>query len=251
MLKAVTLDFWDTLFISDDDPEHRRRQVQLLVEELKALERPRSEAAIRDALRAAYSWFDGVWRNERRTPSALETLEVAFATLGVSPPGKVVARAADFFEHLALDLPPELVPGVPLVLPQLASRYKLAIIADTGYAPASVLRELLLRHDLLRFFSSTYFSNERGRSKPDTRVFGCVLAELGVRPSEAVHVGDSQRTDITGAQAAGMLAVHFLGANDRDAAVSTGDALIRRFEELPVVLGSLVSPSDSRLVPRP
>jgi FMN phosphatase YigB (HAD superfamily) len=151
----------------------------------------------------------------------------------------VVVRIAEFFAHLALDLPPELVPGVPLVLAQLASRYKLAIIADTGYAPGSVLRELLSRHDLLQFFDCTYFSNERGISKPDPRAFDCVLAELGVQPSEAVHVGDSQRTDITGGQTAGMWTVHFLGANVSDAAVSTADARIRRFAELPVVLDSL------------
>jgi HAD superfamily hydrolase (TIGR01549 family) len=251
MLRAVTLDFWDTLFISDDDPEHRRRQDQRLVEELEALEEPRSEAAIGDALRAAYRWFDGVWCSEHRTPSAVETLKVAFAALGVSPPGEVVGRAAEFFEQLALDLPPALVSGVPLVLAQLASHYKLAIIADTGYAPGSVLRELLHRHDLLQFFGCTYFSNERGISKPDRRVFHCVLAELGVRPSEAAHVGDSQRTDMVGAQAVGMRAVHFLGANDSDAAVSTGDARIRRFAELPVALDSLLSRGDSRLIPRP
>jgi FMN phosphatase YigB (HAD superfamily) len=64
-------------------------------------------------------------------------------------------------------------------------------------------------------------------------------------------VGDSQRTDIAGAQAAGMLAVHFLGANDRDADASTGDVLIRRFEELPVVLNSLASLGDSHPSSRP
>ncbi len=239
MLKAVTLDFWDTLFISDDTPEHRRRQDQSLAEELSALDEPRSEVAIGDALRAAYRWFFGVWCDERRTPSAAQTLEVAFAALGVSPPAEVVARAAEFFEQLALDLPPELVPGVPTVLAQLASRYKLAIIADTGYAPGSVLRELLRRHDLLQLFDCTYFSNERGTSKPDRRTFDRVLGELGVQPSEAAHVGDSQRTDMSGARAAGMWAVHFLGANDSDAGVSTGDACIRRFEELPIVLDSL------------
>jgi FMN phosphatase YigB (HAD superfamily) len=223
---------------------------QQLVEELGALGEPRSEAAIRDALLAAYSWFDGVWCDEHCTPSALQTLEFAFATLGVTPPGEVLARTVEFFERLALDLAPEVVPGVSVVLPQLASRYKLAIICDTGYAPATVLRELLLRNDLLDLFSATYFSNERGRSKPDARVFHCVCDELSTRPDEALHVGDSQRTDIAGAQAAGMLAVHFLGANDRDAAVSTGDALIRRFEELPIVLDTLVRATDSRPVRR-
>jgi HAD superfamily hydrolase (TIGR01549 family) len=250
MLKAVTLDFWDTLVVSDGGPEHDRRQIERLFEELGALGEPRSEAAIRDALLGAYDWFDGVWRTEHRTPGALQTLQFAFATLRVSPPAPVVARVVEFFEQLALDLAPAVVPGVSAVLPRLATRYKLAIICDTGYAPGAVLRELLLRNELLHLFSTTYFSNERGTSKPDARAFHRVCDELSTRPDEAVHVGDSQRTDIAGAQAAGIQAVHFLGASDRDAAVSTADALIRGFEELPIVLDTLVRATDSHPVRR-
>ncbi len=239
MLKAVTLDFWDTLFVTDSSPDHDRCQAQQLVAELGACGEPREEAAIRDALLAAYEWFDGVWCNEHRTPSALQTLRCVFAALGVVPPGEVLARTVRFFERLVLDLAPEVVPGVSEMLPRLAAQFKLAIICDTGYAPGAVLRELLLRNDLLRLFDTTYFSNERAASKPDVRAFHCVCGELGVRPGEAVHVGDSQRTDIAGAQAAGMRAVHFLGASDRDGAVSTADVVIRRFEELPIALSTL------------
>jgi hypothetical protein len=92
MLKAVTLDFWDTLVVSDGGPEHDRRQIERLFEELAALGEPRGETAIRDALQAAWHWFNGVWRTEHRTPGALEILLFAFATLGVSPPVPVVAR---------------------------------------------------------------------------------------------------------------------------------------------------------------
>jgi FMN hydrolase / 5-amino-6-(5-phospho-D-ribitylamino)uracil phosphatase len=251
MLKAVTLDFWDTLVVSDGGPEHDRRQIARLFEELDALGEPRSEAAIRDALLAAWNWFNGVWRAEQRTPGAFQMLEFAFATLGVGPPAPVVARVVEFFERLALDLAPAVVPGVSEVLPRLETRYKLAIICDTGYAPGAVLRELLRRHELLHLFSTTYFSNERGPSKPDARAFHRVCDELGVQPGEAVHVGDSQRTDIEGAQAAGMPAVHFLGVNDRDAAASTADALMRSFEELPLALDTLVRAADPRLVGRP
>lgn len=239
MLKAVTLDFWDTLFVSDSGPDHDRRQTQQLVAELDVCGEPRDEAAVRAALLAAYEWFDVVWCDEHRTPSALQTLEQVFATLGVAPPDDVLTRTVRFFEHLVLDLGPEVVPGVSEVLPRLASQYKLAIVCDTGYAPGAVLRELLLRNDLLQLFDTTYFSNERDASKPDVRAFHCVCGELGVRPGEAVHVGDSQRTDIVGAQAAGMRAVHFLGASDRDGAVSTADVVIRRFEELPKALDAL------------
>lgn len=239
MLKAVTLDFWDTLFVNDDGPEHERRRIQLLTDELSALGTPRSEASIRNALLAAYDWFEQIWRAEQRTPSASEALRALFATLAVSPPAEVVARVVDYFEHLALDLPPALVPGVAAVLPRLAARYKLALICDTGYSPGSVLRELLRQRGLLQIFTFAYFSNEGGMSKPDRRVFLRVLDELGVRPEEAAHVGDGQRTDVAGAHKAGMLAVHFIGVNEGDAAVSTGDVLIARFEELPRALGNL------------
>jgi FMN phosphatase YigB (HAD superfamily) len=61
-----------------------------------------------------------------------------------------------------------------------------------------------------------------------------------VRPTEAAHVGDIQRTDIAGAQTAGMSAVHFVGANNKDVAHSTADAIVSHFEELPQALGSLI-----------
>ncbi len=111
--------------------------------------------------------------------------------------------------------------------------------ADTGYSPGSVLRLLLDRHGLLGYFEYAYFSNEHGMSKPDTRVFVHVLEELDVRPAEAAHVGDIQRTDVAGAQAAGMSAVHFVGVNNRDVPHSTGDVIVSHFEELPQALGGL------------
>ena len=246
MLKAVTLDLWDTLLVDDDGPEHKRRRTQLLRNELFALGTLRSEAAIQDALHAAYDWFEQIWRSKQRTPSAAETIGVIFTTLAVGPPAEVVARVIDHFEQLVLELPPAVVPGVPTVLSQLAADYELALICDTGYTPGRVLRQLLAQNGLLQYFTYAYFSNEGGRSKPDRRVFLQALNELGVRPHEAAHVGDSQRTDIAGAQQAGMLAVHFIGANERDAAISSGDILLRRFEELPSALDTLASGGDPR-----
>ncbi len=145
----------------------------------------------------------------------------------------------DRFERLILEIPPEPMPGAVSTMPQLAKRYRLAIICDTGYSPGAVLRELLDQHDLLGYFEYTYFSDEHGMSKPDTRVFLHVLEELSVRPAEAAHVGDIQRTDVAGAQAAGMAAVHFVGANNADVPHSTGDVIVSHFEELPQALGSL------------
>ena len=131
------------------------------------------------------------------------------------------------------------MPGALYALPLLAERYRLAVVCDTGYSPGRVLREVLERNGMLAYFEYLYFSNEHGMSKPDVRVFRHTLAALDVRAPEAAHVGDIQRTDIAGAQAAGMAAVHFIGANNDDAGHSTADLIVRHFDELPAALGGL------------
>jgi len=245
MLRAVTLDFWDTLFGWNLDPAYEQRQVERLAAELSQLGEARAELEIRGALQRAYEWFDRIWIGEHRTPGAAETLGVVLAALAVSEPGEALARLATFFEELVLEVQPELLPGVKEVLPRLATHYKLALIVDTGFAPGRVLRELLRRHALLDLFTFAYFSDEGAWSKPDRRVFAGVLAELAVDAAEAVHVGDSARTDIAGAKAAGMLAVQVMGSASARA-VSSADAVLRRFDELPAVVADLAVLQGSR-----
>lgn len=47
-----------------------------------------------------------------------------------------------------------------------------------------------------------------GVDKPDPRIFDFALAACGVGPEAAVHVGDSRRTDVAGALAAGIRPLH-------------------------------------------
>jgi putative hydrolase of the HAD superfamily len=47
-----------------------------------------------------------------------------------------------------------------------------------------------------------------GIEKPDPRIFHLALDRLGVRPEDAVHVGDTVSADIDGARAAGIRALH-------------------------------------------
>ena len=133
-------------------------------------------------------------------------------------------------------LPPEVVPGVAIGLSRLAADHRLAIICNTGYTLGGVLRERLAAvrpASLLRLLVLL----RRGRVKQAEHAgLHQVLAALDVQPHEAAHVGDSQRNDVAAARAAGMLAVHFIGINSRDAAASTGHLLIHRFDELPVAL---------------
>jgi putative hydrolase of the HAD superfamily len=242
MLRAVTFDYWNTLFVDPRGRERQRRRASVLRDELDALGMSRPALAIDDALQAGYDYFERVWRSEQRTPPCPETVDATLFSLGVHLPEEAHERLVRRFETLMLDVPPEPVPGALFTLPPLAERYRLAVVCDTGYTPGSVLRELLARDDMLAPFEYLYFSNEHEACKPDARVFLHTLAELEVRPQEAAHVGDLQRTDVAGAQAAGMLAVHFVGANNHDAARSTADVVVRHFDELPEALGGLICP---------
>jgi len=239
MLRAVTLDYWNTLFVDVRGREREQRRAELLRAELEALAHDPPPSALDDALRFGFDFFERVWHDEVRTPSCGEILDAVLGSLRVRAPAEVHDRLTTAFERLLLDIPPEPVPGLVSTLPTLAARYRLAVVCDTGYSPGSVLRELLERHCALEPFDYLYFSNEHGMSKPDVRVFKHTLGQLGVPAGEAAHVGDMQRTDIAGAQAAGMAAVHFVGANNRDAGRSTADVVIRHFEELPAALGGL------------
>ncbi len=239
MLRAVTFDFWSTLFVDTRGAEREALRASVLEDALRAAGLQASQRALGESLRASWDYFDVVWLREHRTPLCAELVDAILASLSAQLPQQLHEALVGRFERLVLEVPPEPMPGAVYTMPELAKRYRLAIICDTGYSPGAVLRELLDRHDLLGNFEYAYFSNEHGMSKPDPRVFLHVLEELGVRPTEAAHVGDIQRTDIAGAQAVGMSAVHFVGANNADVPHSTGDVIVSHFEELPQALGGL------------
>jgi putative hydrolase of the HAD superfamily len=56
-------------------------------------------------------------------------------------------------------------------------------------------------------FDVVVISGEFGVAKPDPRIFAHACELLGVRPEEALHVGDNLTADARGAMAAGMRAV--------------------------------------------
>jgi len=89
------------------------------------------------------------------------------------------------------------------VLPALdrlaAAGLPLAVVANWDIG----LHEHLARLGLTERFVAILTSAEAGAEKPDPRIFGLALDRLGVRPEEAVHVGNED-VDRLGALAAGL-----------------------------------------------
>ena len=80
---------------------------------------------------------------------------------------------------------------------------KLGVISNFDYRLYRILDGL----DLTRFFDSITISSEAGYAKPRREVYEAAMAQAGVTPREAMHVGDSEHLDFAPATALGMAAV--------------------------------------------
>jgi putative hydrolase of the HAD superfamily len=69
-----------------------------------------------------------------------------------------------------------------------------------------MLDALFARLGILEHFDRLVDSGKVGVEKPDPRIFRMALANLGVSPGEALHLGDMYSTDVVGARAARMRA---------------------------------------------
>ena len=223
MIKAVTFDFWETLV--SDSPENLREQRALRI---RALHRALAGSGIGEPdVAEAYDRSERVlverfW-GRHRDPLIAEQVRLVLETVspGVSramPPALFEEALAGYIEPV-LNVPPELTPGAPEAVRELAARgVALGIISNTGRTPGVILRRVLERHDLLRHFTAVSYSDEVGYRKPDAEIFLRTLAQLGVDAGEAAHVGDNPVADVQGAQGVGMRGVHYAAAGRPGAA---------------------------------
>jgi HAD superfamily hydrolase (TIGR01549 family) len=97
------------------------------------------------------------------------------------------------------EMSPE-VPGMKEAVRELSETYRLGVIANQ---PREVV-PLLEERGLQSYFEVLAVSEELGIEKPDPRIFEWALAEAGVRPDEAMMVGDRIDNDIKPAKALGI-----------------------------------------------
>ena len=96
------------------------------------------------------------------------------------------------------------MPGVVAAMARIkALGLKLGIVSNADGRVAERLRHAGLDQHL------DYIGDSRliGSEKPDPGIFQHVAAHLGVRPDQALHVGDLHAIDVVGAQRAGIPAV--------------------------------------------
>jgi 2-haloacid dehalogenase len=117
--------------------------------------------------------------------------------VGLTADPEMLSR--DDLERLAVKA--HFMPHALEVIQELA-RVSLLCIVTNGIS--RVQRGRIARAGVGDLFREIVISEELGISKPDPRFFARALRGLGVRPPEALCVGDSLASDIRGARAAGI-----------------------------------------------
>lgn len=74
-----------------------------------------------------------------------------------------------------------------VVIPELKSKYKLAVVSDAWPSLLDVYEE----NKLTSSFDSIVISSFLGTTKPDSKMYYTALEELNVKPEEAVFIDDS------------------------------------------------------------
>lgn len=232
MQLALSLDYWDTLFDGSTLPERLERRQAALRRMLRNLECDVSDEEFHTLYRAAGAEADRWWREEHRGYGANERIRWMLGRLNVTRPPDCehVAAAVRAIDETLLEFPPPMLTGARETVEQLAARYPMAILSDTGFASGVAQDALLDREGILPLFPARIYSMDVGHAKPRREMFEACATALGRAPDTIIHIGDNERTDVRGALDAGFRAIRLDVV--RDNGPSAAELVARTFDEL-------------------
>ena len=214
------------------------RRVQSLAALLASVGCAQPSAAVEQAHERCWTLMTERFWTTDREPTIQEQVRLFFDCLDEGLCARLdeasFAGAVDAYGTPALEYPPVPMPGAIEALRALSARgLRLGIVSNTGRTPGVVLRRILERHDMLRYFDALAiaYSDEVGFRKPDARIFRRSLEALGVEPARALHVGDNPDADVLGAQRVGMRAAHYACAGAAPSLVA--DLVVKDLADLP------------------
>lgn len=106
----------------------------------------------------------------------------------------------------------EVMPETHETLTYLKEKYPMAIITN-GFSEAQYPK--MKASNLNQYFSEMIISNEVGCRKPEKEIFDLSMKRLGAKPETSVMIGDNPKTDIRGAEQAGMKAIFYNPTGNR------------------------------------
>ena len=240
MIRAITFDYWDTLYEGGALPERvalRRTAVGAL---LGAYGRELPDAQLRALYEASGREAERWWSEEHRGYTTQERLRWILERAAVQPRENCrhVAAAVDAVDNALLMLPPAMLPGAWQMLRTLSRKFTLAVISDTGFASGRAQDRLLEKDGARKFFAATIYSMDVGHAKPRPEIFRAAIDTLALAPDQILHVGDNERTDVRGALDAGMRGAVWVAGDDDEREPPAGALRVARLGEVPAALAA-------------
>ena len=235
-LRAITFDYWDTLYTGAVLTERMTLRQTALRCMLTDLGHEIADEALQTLYHDSGKEADRWWRDEHRGYTAADRIRWILKRLAIERPEDCehVARAVKAVDDALLAFPPPLLPGAAEAIAAIGSRFRLGIISDTGFASGRAQDALLERDGLRSCFEVTVYSVDIGHAKPRPEPFRAALAVLGLEPSSVLHIGDNERTDVRGALDVGMRAVRVDFV--KQSGPSAAELVARTFGELTAYL---------------
>ena len=209
--RAITFDFWRTLFYMNVNMQERRdARVRVLVEVSGC-----DESLAKTALKAQEAEFLRVHIDEQRTLVPADAIPLLEGHLGTTFCPTKTRILAQRLEDVTLEYPPAPIEGALDAVRAAADLAPVGLISDTGLATGRVISQLLADQGFGGYFASMTFSDETGVAKPQPAMYHHAAEHLAVSVEDLFHIGDLEPTDIVGALGLGARAALFAGDNDR------------------------------------
>ncbi|MBN1161387.1 MAG: HAD family hydrolase [Dehalococcoidales bacterium] len=201
MIKAVFFDLYQTLV------RYQPSQEELEAEALKSFGFDVSPEKLRHPVLTANEYIyqqiakRPLSQRSREEVMALyiEYQRIVLKEAGLEAEEKVVMGLLGMMQQAKMDL--VLFDDVPGALDDLKKRgLKLGLISNIERDMTATLEKLGLASRL----DSVVTSQDAGFTKPQPEIFNYALDKAGVKPDEAVYIGDQYQVDVIGAERAGM-----------------------------------------------
>jgi putative hydrolase of the HAD superfamily len=237
---GISFDFWNTLYGYGDEPKRHELRVKYLLKIVSNYIKTDRDS-IEKAIQASAEFFIDEWKNKYRTPTAHERIQYMSELLSAQFIEDDINKISDYFGCLIFTVPPQNTSVNLTIVRQLAEKYPLGIISDTGYISGKYIREFLEREKIISCFKSLIFSDEQKYCKPHSSVFIKTCKKLNTSCSRLIHIGDLEHTDIKGAKDSGCVGIRYTGWNNGLPVNSQADKIINNYEDLSQTIGDIAN----------
>ena len=209
-IRAITFDFWRTLFRNTRREERHRVRVEAIAA-ATGLPIEQADAAMADAMNK----FMHTHIHEQRTLGPRDAIRMLEESLRHKFDVTHADHLDEIFATTILQIPPEPIEGALEAVRAAAERGPVGLISDSGISPGASLYKLLERHGFAEYFQVCVFSDEIGVAKPQAAMFHAAATGIRSDLDCILHIGDLEPTDILGAMNCGATAALFAGDNTR------------------------------------